>query len=78
MVWATGFRRAYPWLKLPVLDERGEIRQDGGVTPETGVYVLGIRFQRRRNSNTLDGVGNDAEELSRHLAGHLAAPAAAS
>jgi len=29
--------------------------------------VLGIRFQRRKNSNLIDGVGRDAEELSRHL-----------
>ena len=26
IVWATGYRRDYRWLHLPVLDERGEIR----------------------------------------------------
>jgi putative flavoprotein involved in K+ transport len=71
VIWATGYRRSYPWLKVPVLDERGEIRQRGGITPEPGLYVLGIRFQRRKNSNFIDGVGNDAEELSRHLAERL-------
>jgi putative flavoprotein involved in K+ transport len=25
VVWATGFRREYPWLKVPVFDRRGEI-----------------------------------------------------
>jgi putative flavoprotein involved in K+ transport len=67
VVWATGYERRYPWLKVPVIDDRGEIRHDGGVTPEPGLYVLGIRFQRRKNSNLIDGVGRDAEELSRHL-----------
>ena len=68
VIWATGFRRSYPWLKVPVLDERGEIRHKGGITSAPGLYVLGLRFQRRRNSNFIDGVGNDAAELTQHLA----------
>jgi putative flavoprotein involved in K+ transport len=67
VLWATGYRRSYPWLKVPVLDERGEIRHRGGVTEEPGLYVLGLRFQRRKNSNFIDGVGNDAAELTQHL-----------
>ncbi len=71
VVWATGYERRYPWLKIPVLNDRGEIRHVGGVTPEPGLYVLGIRFQRRKDSNLIDGVGRDAEELSRHLANRV-------
>jgi putative flavoprotein involved in K+ transport len=67
VVWATGFRRSYPWLHLPILDEHGEIRQRLGVTPVEGVYVLGQRFQHRRRSNFLDGVGLDAELVADHL-----------
>jgi putative flavoprotein involved in K+ transport len=67
VLWATGYRRSYPWLKVPVLDERGEILHRSGVTDEPGLYVLGLRFQRRKNSNFIDGVGNDAAELARHL-----------
>lgn len=76
VVWATGYRRAYPWLAVPVLDERGEIRHRGGVTPAAGLYVLGLRFQRRRNSSFLDGVGTDARELADHLVASRLAPAA--
>jgi putative flavoprotein involved in K+ transport len=68
VVWATGYRRAYPWLAVPVLDERGEIRHRGGVTPVPGLYVLGLNFQRRRNSSFIDGVGADAREIARHVA----------
>jgi putative flavoprotein involved in K+ transport len=68
VVWSTGYERHYPWLKVPVLDERGEIRHDGGVVPEPGLYVLGMRFQRSKGSNLLDYVGRDAEALSKHLA----------
>jgi putative flavoprotein involved in K+ transport len=71
VVWATGFRRLYPWLKVPVLDERGEIRHDGGVTPFPGLFVVGLYFLRRRKSSFIDGVGRDAMELAGSLAEHL-------
>jgi putative flavoprotein involved in K+ transport len=71
VVWATGFRRLYPWLQVPVLDARGEIRHDGGVTPFPGLYVIGLYFLRRRKSSFIDGVGRDAMELATHLAAHL-------
>jgi len=71
VVWATGFRRLYPWLKVPVLDERGEIRHEGGVTALPGLYVIGLYFLRRRKSSFIDGVGRDAMELATHLAAHL-------
>jgi putative flavoprotein involved in K+ transport len=71
VVWATGFRRCYPWLKVPALDARGEIRHEGGVTPFPGLYVIGLYFLRRRKSSFIDGVGQDAMDLAAHLAGHL-------
>jgi putative flavoprotein involved in K+ transport len=70
VVWATGFRRSYPWLKVPVLDERGEIRHRGGMTASRGLYVLGLNFMRRRKSTYIDGVGADATDLVEHIAGH--------
>ncbi len=72
VVWATGFRRDYAWLRVPVLDAEGEIRHRGGVTPAPGLFVLGLRFLRRRNSNFLDGVGGDAEHLAGEVLAHLA------
>ena len=72
VLWATGFRRNYAWLQVPVLNAAGEIRHHGGITPAPGLYVLGLRFLRRRNSNFLDGVGADAEALAAHLHAHLA------
>jgi putative flavoprotein involved in K+ transport len=68
VLWATGHRRTYPWLHLPVLDATGEIRQRRGSTPIPGLYVLGQRFQHRRNSNFIDGVGRDAATVADHLA----------
>jgi putative flavoprotein involved in K+ transport len=67
VIWATGFTRTYPWLRVPVLDARGEIRQRRGVTPVPGLYVLGQRFQHRRNSNFIDGVRHDAAVVVDHI-----------
>ena len=72
VVWATGYRRDYPWLHIPVLDATGEIMHRGGVTPRPGLYVLGLQFMRRRNSAFLDGVGADAADLTEHLIQHRA------
>jgi putative flavoprotein involved in K+ transport len=67
VVWATGYRRSYPWLRVPVLDGHGEIRHTGGVTPEPGLYVLGLRFLRRRSSSFIHGAGRDAREITEHM-----------
>jgi putative flavoprotein involved in K+ transport len=67
IIWATGFRPDWSWLKVPVLDRKGRILHDGGVTPAPGLYVMGLQFLRRRKSALIDGVGDDARDLSDHL-----------
>ena len=57
VIWATGYRPAYPWLRVPVLDRHGEIAHRRGVTSVPGLYVLGLKFLYRRNSTFVDGVG---------------------
>ena len=76
IIWATGFRPDYSWLDVPVVDERGYVRHDGGVVDESpGMYVLGMPFLRRRKSTLIDGAADDANDLSDHLAAYLAANA---
>jgi putative flavoprotein involved in K+ transport len=71
VVWATGFRSDYPWLQVPVLDHKGRVIHEGGVTSFPGLYQMGSTFLRRRKSTFIDGVGDDARELVDHLAGYL-------
>ncbi len=73
IVWATGFRRDYSWLKVPVLNSLDEIRQSGGIAEMPGLYTLGLPFMRRRNSAFIDGVGQDARDITQHLAAYLGA-----
>jgi putative flavoprotein involved in K+ transport len=67
VIWATGHRRPYSWLQVPVLDRHGEIRQRRGITPVPGLYVVGQRFQHWRRSNFIGGVGRDAGLVARHI-----------
>jgi putative flavoprotein involved in K+ transport len=71
VVWACGFSRDYRWLEVPGVVADGELVHDGGITPVPGLYGLGLRFMRRRNSSFLDGVGIDAATIVGHLAVHL-------
>ena len=68
VIWATGFRREYPWLHVPALDAEGEIVQRSGISPVPGLYTLGLKFQRRRASHFIGGVGADAAYLARRIA----------
>jgi putative flavoprotein involved in K+ transport len=71
VIWAIGYRRDYRWIQVPVLDMAGEIIHDGGITPSPGLFVVGLRFMRRRRSNFIDGVGVDAEELAEMVLTHV-------
>jgi putative flavoprotein involved in K+ transport len=77
VLWATGYRPDYSWLHVPVLDRKGRIRDVGGVVVDSpGMYLMGIQFLRRRKSALIDGAGDDARELSAHIARFLAGPGA--
>ena len=67
VIWATGYQPAYPWLRVPVLDRHGQIAHSRGVTSVPGLYVLGLKFQYRRNSSFVDGVASDARFVAAHV-----------
>ncbi|HSF18787.1 MAG TPA: NAD(P)-binding domain-containing protein [Vicinamibacteria bacterium] len=71
IIWATGFRPDTSWLEVPVFDRKGRIRHDGGVVEAPGMYLMGMPFLRRRKSSLIDGAGDDARDLSAHLASYL-------
>jgi putative flavoprotein involved in K+ transport len=64
---AAGYRPDHGWLRLPVTAPDGTIRQVRGVTAAPGVYVVGQRFQHRRDSGFIDGARHDAHAVVRHL-----------
>jgi putative flavoprotein involved in K+ transport len=71
IIWATGYRPDYSWLEVPILDRKGRLLHDGGVVSSPGMYLMGTQFMRRRKSALIDGAGDDARDLSTHLAAYL-------
>jgi len=71
IVWATGFKPDYSWLRVPVIDRRGNLKHDRGVVDSPGLYVLGLPYLRRRKSSFIHGAEDDVRELSSHLIDHL-------
>jgi len=72
VLWATGYRPDYSWLDVPVVDEKGHLRHDGGVVHAPGMYALGLPVLRRRKSTFIHGIEDDAREVIDHLAVYLA------
>lgn len=75
---ATGYSQSHPWLKLPITAPDGSIRQHRGRTEAPGVYVVGQRFQHRRDSGMVDGARHDAAMVVSDLVGASAGAGAAS
>ncbi|MEU0722849.1 NAD(P)/FAD-dependent oxidoreductase [Streptomyces sp. NPDC006140] len=77
---ATGYRPNLGYLaQLGALDVTGAPLHSGGISAtHPGLVYLGLEFQRSFASNTLRGVGRDAEYVIDALAAHVRkAPAAA-
>lgn len=72
IIWATGFTADYSWLDVPVVDRKGRVVHDGGVTEAKGLYVLGTSLLRRRRSTYINGAAQDSDDLAAHLDATLA------
>jgi putative flavoprotein involved in K+ transport len=77
VLWATGFRPDYSWLQVPVLDEKGHLRHDGGIVASPGMYALGLPVLRRRKSTFIHGIEDDTRDVIAHLAAYLGRGASA-
>lgn len=71
VIWATGYQQDLSWLRVPVLDPKGRLVHDGGVTGSPGLVALGLPFLRRRKSSFIHGSTDDVRDLARHLKGYL-------
>jgi putative flavoprotein involved in K+ transport len=68
VVWATGFRQVFDWIKLPVVGEDGWPVEMRGVVDEVpGLFFCGLAFQYAFSSMVFPGIGRDAEYLARRI-----------
>ena len=61
IIWATGYKQDFSWLKVDAFDEKGAPIHQRGVSKEPGLYFLGLPWQSRRGSTFLWGVWHDAK-----------------
>ncbi|HWA76736.1 MAG TPA: NAD(P)-binding domain-containing protein [Polyangiaceae bacterium] len=65
VIWATGFESGLDFITLPIFDEHGEVRHDGGVVHEQpGLYFVGQHFLYSFSSTMIHGVGRDAARIA--------------
>jgi putative flavoprotein involved in K+ transport len=70
VIWATGYRPDYPWIKLPVFDDDRRLRHRRGVTDVSGLYFLGLTWQHTRGSALIGWVRDDAEFIAERIAAY--------
>ncbi len=69
ILWATGYRFDFSWVKFPVFDEDGYPIQNRGVSEFPGLYFLGLFWLYKRRSGLPWGVGEDAAYIAENIAG---------
>lgn len=69
VVWATGFRQAFDWIKVPVLGPDGwPVEYRGVVKDAPGLFFAGLGFQYAFSSMLLAGVGRDTGYIADRIA----------
>ena len=68
IIWATGFRQDFGWLKVDGFDAKGAPTHHRGVSVVPDVYFLGLPWQSRRGSAFLWGVWHDAKHIADQIA----------
>ena len=68
IIWATGYRVDYSWLKVDAFDEEGRPKHQRGVSAEPGIYFLGLPWLSSRGSSFIFGVWDDARFLADRIA----------
>lgn len=67
VIWATGYRSDYSWVKLPALGPDGRVQHRRGVTDVPGLYFLGLTWQYTRGSALIGWVKDDAEFIAEQI-----------
>ncbi len=75
VVWCTGFRQVFDWIRLPILDERGwPVEYRGVVDAAPGLFFCGLSFQYAFASMVFPGIGRDADYVARQIIARSAPP----
>ena len=64
VVWCIGFSPDFSWVEAPVFNGRGQPQHVRGVTPQAGLYFLGLPWLHTWGSGRFSGIARDAQHLS--------------
>ncbi|MCW4459864.1 NAD(P)/FAD-dependent oxidoreductase [Microbacterium sp. MPKO10] len=67
IIWATGYTYDFGWLHVDAVDENGQPRHERGISPEPGIYFVGLPWLSRRSSSFLCGVSGDARHIAEQI-----------
>jgi putative flavoprotein involved in K+ transport len=68
VVWCTGFRPDYSWIRCPFeLGDDNFPVQYRGVSPSPGLYFVSLPFLHSFASMLIAGTGRDAKRVARHI-----------
>lgn len=67
IVWATGYRPNFTWIKGLELTSDGYPKHHRGVSPIKNLYFIGLPWLHTRGSATLGGIKKDAEYLKDYI-----------
>ena len=72
VVWCTGFRNDYGWIRFPLpLDPDGYPEQERGAVPSApGLYFVGLPFLHSFASMLILGAGRDGKKVAKHISAH--------
>jgi len=71
IVWATGYRPDFSWIKIDSNNYSGWPETNRGISKDSeGLYFIGIIFQFGLTSGLVGGVGRDASFVVKHLHKH--------
>ena len=69
IIWTSGYRPDYSWVKFPVFDGLGFPVTADGASSVPGLFFNGVHWMRKNKSSILYGVGEDAEIVARQVIG---------
>ncbi len=67
VLWTSGYRPEFSWIKMPAFDEMGFPIQEDGRSTIPGLYFMGVPWMRKFKSSILYGVGEDAQLVAEHI-----------
>jgi putative flavoprotein involved in K+ transport len=75
IIWCIGFTPDFSWLDAPIFNGRGYPAHTRGVTPQEGLFVVGLPWLHTWGSGRFSGVARDAEYIVEAICAHRTAKA---